>query len=204
MKLLKGLIYKFRFYKLNKHNYCRMESLFPVNRVYIGKGTYGPLNIKWMTTKDAKVEIGNYVSIGPKVTFLVGGEHNYHRISTYPFQSMIYKETTNQIINRDIIIEDDVWIEYDTLIMSGVTIGRGSVIGARSIVTKNVPAYSIFIGNKVVKKRFSEDIIAKLKKIDWHSVNHNISDKYKDYCQMEVNEENVDEIIKYFIRENKN
>lgn len=73
-------------------------------------------------------------------------------------------------MNHSIIIEDDVWIGYDALIMPGVTIGKGSVIGARAIVTKDVPPYSIYVGNKVIKKRFSEDIINKLSTIDFQKL----------------------------------
>jgi acetyltransferase-like isoleucine patch superfamily enzyme len=44
-------------------------------------------------------------------------------------------------------IEEDVWIGANCVILPGVTIGRGAVIGAGSVVTKSVPAYSIYVGN---------------------------------------------------------
>ena len=69
---------------------------------------------------------------------------------------LVYNEKTIDRKNNDIVIEDDVWIGFGVLIMSGVKVGKGSVIGARSIVTKDVPPYSIFVGNKVIKKRFPD------------------------------------------------
>ena len=52
-------------------------------------------------------------------------------------------------------IEDDCWIAANTIILAGVTIGRGSVIAAGSVVTKDVPPYSIVGGvpAKVIKSR---------------------------------------------------
>ena len=52
-----------------------------------------------------------------------------------------------------IVIEDNVWIGEFASILKGVTIGKGSVIGAHSVVTKDVPPYSIVAGNpaRVVK-----------------------------------------------------
>lgn len=152
-----------------------------------------------MAPKDAYVHIGNYCSIGPSVTFLVGGEHNYKRISTYPFQTLVYHEVTrDKNINRNIVIEDDVWIGFDALILSGVTVGKGSVIGARSIVSKDIPPYSIYVGNKIIKKRFSDKIIEKLKKIDYSKINHSSKDSYSDLCQEEVTEDNIDYILHRF------
>lgn len=54
-------------------------------------------------------------------------------------------------------------------ILSGVKIGDGSIIGANSLVTKDVPPYSIVAGNpcKVIKYRFSDNTIKDLKKIKW-------------------------------------
>lgn len=56
---------------------------------------------------------------------------------------------------KPIIICDDVWIGTGSIILPGVTIGKGSIVGAGSVVTKNVPAYSVVAGNpaKVIKQR---------------------------------------------------
>jgi serine acetyltransferase len=53
--------------------------------------------------------------------------------------------------------------------MSGVRIGDGAVIGAYSIVTKDVPPYTIVAGNpaKQIRKRFSDDVIHKLLELKW-------------------------------------
>lgn len=48
---------------------------------------------------------------------------------------------------KEIIIEDNVWIAANCMILKGVTIGQGSVVSAGSIVTENVPPYSIVRGN---------------------------------------------------------
>jgi len=45
------------------------------------------------------------------------------------------------------VIEDDVWIGFKATILKGVTIGRGSVIAAGSVVTKDVPPYTLVAGN---------------------------------------------------------
>ena len=44
-------------------------------------------------------------------------------------------------------IKDKVWIGFNVIILKGITIGEGAVIGAGSIVTKDVPAYTIVAGN---------------------------------------------------------
>jgi serine acetyltransferase len=69
----------------------------------------------------------------------------------------------------NIIIENDVWIGAKSTIMSGVKIGNGSVVGSCSVVTKDVPPYSIVVGNpaRVVKLRFTELQIERLLKISW-------------------------------------
>lgn len=60
---------------------------------------------------------------------------------------------------RPVVIEDDVWIGARVTLLPGVHIGRGSVIGAGSVVTKDVPAYSIVGGNpaRVLKYRIVPD-----------------------------------------------
>lgn len=188
-----------KFRKYNKHNDIYLTSLYPIKNISVGKKSYGKLNIRAYNDK-GMIKIGNYCSIADNVTFLVGGEHNYKRISTFPFQSRIYMQQTFNTPNYDILIDDDVWIGYDCLIMSNAHIGKGSVIGARSIVTGEVPPYSIYVGNKVIKQRFSNDIIDRLNKIDFSKVIHTKNDEYAKFCQKEVSEDNIEEIVKKFIK----
>lgn len=91
--------------------------------------------------KNCKIFIGNNVRIGPEVKIL-GGTHNY-----------FYKDLPD--IGKDVIINNDVWIGCDAIIMPGVEIGQGAVIGAGSVVTKDIPPWSIAVGNpaRVIKKR---------------------------------------------------
>lgn len=66
------------------------------------------------------------------------------------FQS--YKEQPLYV--KDVIIKENCWIGEKTIILPGVTIEKNSIIGAGSVVTKNIPEYSIAVGNpaKVIKK----------------------------------------------------
>jgi acetyltransferase-like isoleucine patch superfamily enzyme len=53
----------------------------------------------------------------------------------------------NQGVRREFIrVEDDCWIASHAVVLAGVTVGRGSIVAAGSVVTKNVPPYSIVAG----------------------------------------------------------
>ena len=99
----------------------------------------------------------------------------------------------------DIVVEDDVWIGYGALVLSGVTIGQGSIIGARSIVTKNVPPYSIYVGNRVIGKRFPDEIIDKLISIDFSTVLHIKGDRFEPVWDCELTLENYQDVYNRFI-----
>ncbi len=126
---------------------------------------------------DEKLIIGKYCSIACKTKFMfTSGNHKISSLSTYPFP-IFYEEwglnsddITGAWDNKgDIVIGNDVWIGYEAVIMEGVHIGDGAIIGTRAVVTKDVPSYTIVGGipAKEIKKRFSEDVIAKLKKMQW-------------------------------------
>ena len=93
----------------------------------------------------------------------------------------------------DIIIENDVWIGAHATIMSGVKISNGAIVGATATVTKDVPPYSIVVGNpaKIVKYRFSKKQIESLLEISWWNWTE---DRIKTEA-MNIWSNNIDEFI---------
>jgi acetyltransferase-like isoleucine patch superfamily enzyme len=101
------------------------------------------------------VEIGEYFHPGKDLVIL-STNHNYDG------DKIPYDES---YVKKPVIIKDFVWFGIGVRILPGVTIGEGAIIGMGSVVTKNVPAYSIVGGNpaKVIKYR-DIDKFKKLKK----------------------------------------
>ena len=69
----------------------------------------------------------------------------------------------------DTIVGNDVWFGRECMILPGIKIGDGAVIAARAVVVQDVPPYAVVGGNpaKIIKYRFSEEIIEELLKIQW-------------------------------------
>lgn len=65
----------------------------------------------------------------------------------------VFNKDWRNVISKEIYICSKVWIGFDVTILKGVTVGEGAVIGAKSVVTKDVPAWSVVAGNpaKVIK-----------------------------------------------------
>jgi len=93
------------------------------------------------------LKIGKDVMMGPDVC-IFNRNHKFDDISIPMWLQGVED-------SRNVIIEDDVWIGARVIILPGVTIGKGSVIGAGSVVTHDVPAYSVCGGNpaRVIKYR---------------------------------------------------
>ena len=124
--------------------------------------------------RDCHLLVGRYCALGHRLVFEIGLNHDYHGVTTYPFEDVLQKGdgTLNHArgVNRNqIIIGNDVWIGCDVTLLGGVRIGNGAVIGARAVVAKDVPPYAVVVGNpaRVIKYRFSQEIIGKLQKIKW-------------------------------------
>ena len=122
----------------------------------------------------AQVHIGKFCSIATSTIFL-GGEHRPDWVTTYPFPALAeaWVEATgiegHGRAKGDVTIGNDVWIGEGVAVLSGVTIGDGAVVGAYTVIAKDVPAYGIVVGNpaRLIRKRFSEEVIAALLKIRW-------------------------------------
>ncbi|MFT8808065.1 CatB-related O-acetyltransferase [Gluconobacter sp.] len=138
----------------------------------IGAHTYGVPTV--LEPDEAGLVIGDYCSIGPEVTIILGN-HRADLVSTYPFRTLSHfwpsaaEGQEDHSSKGDVIIGNDVWIGAHATIMSGVTIGDGAVIAAQALVTKPVPPYAIVGGNpaKVIRYRFSDSVIARLRALAW-------------------------------------
>lgn len=161
---LKLMYYRFCFRRKNKHNKTSLLNICDLSKVFIGKNTYGQINVSEGSLDNYYLRIGSYCSIAPEVIFLLANEHNINTISTYPFKSLIFGMGREAKGKGDIIVEDDVWIGARAIICSGVKIGQGAVIASGSVVTKNVEPYAIVGGNPAhfIKWRFDEDIRKRL------------------------------------------
>lgn len=141
-----------------------------------GRGTYclpGALHIMhW--SPEATLAVGAYCSFSTNVIILLGGDHRVDWVTTYPF-SHLWAEADahpgHPAPGKKTTIGNDVWIGFGATILGGVTIGDGAVIAANSLVTKDVPPYTIVGGNpaREIRKRFDEKTIERLLQVQWWS-----------------------------------
>ena len=126
------------------------------NHSYIGGSTF---------ISRTSITIGNNITIAWGCTIY---DHDSHSLNYMDRRMDIDDELCdiragiNFIKNKDwgcvnskpIVINDDVWIGMNCIILKGVTIGEGAIVGAGSVVTKDVPAWTLVAGNpaKVIKE----------------------------------------------------
>ena len=156
-----------------KHKHYTVDFVPSKYKKHIGKYTYGnPIIMDW--NDGSELTIGSFCSIANNIIIMVGssGGHNVGYVSTYPFHARpavwgTLKECP--VTDGSVHIGNDVWIGLGVIILPGVTIGDGAVIGAGAVVAKDVPPYSIVVGNpaKVIRKRFTDQQIEKLLKLKW-------------------------------------
>jgi acetyltransferase-like isoleucine patch superfamily enzyme len=161
---------------------------------FVGRGTYGYESL--MKRGVLCDKIGRFCSINE--TARVVENHLLSAVTTSPIieneiipLSNFYKSenqclSNSKRINSKVTIGNDVWIGYRAIICQGVTIGDGAIIGAGAVVTKDVAPYTIVGGvpAKEIRKRFSDEIIAKFLKIKWwdwslEKINTNLELFYK-------------------------
>lgn len=149
---------------IDKNCILKNEFIFEGNSGYIrvGKNTF--------INKDTKIISINEIIIGDNVTISYGCviyDHDSHSIDYQERRKDILKiieanDTNNDIQNKNwnsvktskVRIGDDAWLGFRVTILKGVTIGNGAIVAANSVVTKDIPPWTIAAGNpaRVVKE----------------------------------------------------
>lgn len=140
-KIVKELLGKSEDAFINPPFYCDYGS-----HIEVGKNFFANYNCTIIDV--AKVKIGDNCQMAPNVAIYTAGHplHPVARNSMYEY-------------GISVNIGDNVWIGGNTVIMPGVHIGSNTVIGAGSVVTKDIPDWSVAVGNpcRVIKKITEED-----------------------------------------------
>lgn len=116
---------------------CRLVTMRPNAEIYVGKDA-GMSGVTICCSK--RVTIGEYVGLGANVSII---DTDFHPINPY-LRKYANDENTN---SKEIEIGDFAWIGANSMILKGVHIGRGAVVGAGSVVTHDVPEFTIYAGN---------------------------------------------------------
>lgn len=129
---------------------CYIQPPFYANwsghNIHMGNNVYANFNLT--VVDDGDVYIGDSVMFGPNVTIATAG---------HPIEVSLRKKALQY--NMPVHIGNNTWIGAGVIILPGVTIGDNSVIGAGSVVTKDVPANVIAVGNpcKVMREISERD-----------------------------------------------
>lgn len=133
------------------------------DQILVGRGTI-------LSCNDSSISMGSNISMGPSCflvsrshltigsnvaigagTYMLGGGHAHDD----PDIPVIQQARTS----KGIVVEDGAWIGIGAKILDGVTIGRNSIVGAGAVVSKDVPPWTVVLGNpaRVVEKRKQAD-----------------------------------------------
>lgn len=140
-KIVKELLGKSENAFINPPFYCDYG-----DHIEVGKNFFANYNCTILDV--ARVVIGDNCQFAPNVSIYTAG-HPLH------------PDTRNTLYEYgiEVMIGDNVWVGGNTVICPGVHIGSNSVIGAGSVVTKDIPDWSVAAGNpcKVIRKITDED-----------------------------------------------
>lgn len=174
----------------NRHNNTSMASRFDVEKVEVGRYTYGKLDVSFFGEKDEKLVIGDLCSIASGVRFICGGGHRMDAFSTFPFERKFFGVV--EAVNKGpIVVEDDVWIGTNALILSGVKICRGAVVAAGAVVVRDVPPYAIVGGvpARPISYRFDDETISQLMRIDYSAIDADFIRRNRELLNAALNDD---------------
>lgn len=166
-------------YKCTFEGYNRIGVNTLLSDCFVGRGSFigGDSHL-------LKCHIGRFCCIAEKLKIGLGAHPSSKFVSVHPAfyspvkqigitflksNSAIFKEFKYAREGYLVDIGNDVWIGYNVTILDGLSIGDGAIVAAGSVVTKDVPPYTIVGGipAKIIKKRFCDEDIQILIKSHW-------------------------------------
>ncbi len=136
---------------------------FGGKHVHLGRYFYANFNLT--LTDDGHIYFGDRVLCGPNVSFIT---------ATHPVEPSLRAKALQ--FNRDIHVGSNVWFGAGAIILPGVTIGDNTVIGAGSVVTKDIPANVVAVGNpcRILRPIGERDheFFYKDCRIDWENMDY--------------------------------
>ncbi|MDP1863762.1 MAG: CatB-related O-acetyltransferase [Thiobacillus sp.] len=149
------------------------------NQVYVGKDVH----------IEANCRIGHFCLVANRVAIVGRHDHDFSAVG-YPVRFSPWvgsKRLPSQYAHEEAVIEDDVWLGYGTIVLTGVTVGRGSVVAAGSVVTRDIPPYSIAAGvpAKVIGKRFDDQATIDRHEAAIRDGHFRFSERGYDHCLIE-------------------
>jgi acetyltransferase-like isoleucine patch superfamily enzyme len=163
-------------------------------------------NFQLISSKESKIVIGKYCAIANNFKInTLNHDYNYPCLQGTFYKNFFKKKHPGELppitkvrTKGDVIIGNDVWVGEDVWVSSGITIGSGCVIGAKSVITKDLPPYTICCGVpcKPVKKRYSEDVVNFLLELKWWNWSNEKIKNNEKFFYLNLNNYNINEIIK--------
>lgn len=176
INFLKSFLNKKKVDNLGKNSkaYCLIFKRAKNSKIHIGDNCL--INGRLVTeTNESMIEIGNNVFIGGNTIIdclskikisndvlisyeCVLSDHDSHSINSSKRINDLSRFQANKMIwseinTKEIIIKNNAWIGMRSIILKGVTIGEGAIVAAGSVVTKDVPPYTLVAGNPAVIKK---------------------------------------------------
>jgi len=174
MKLIVIRVFKYVYWKLN---YIRSLFLYiPVK--LIAKSVGKNIRVNGVSKVNTNTILGNNIHMNGleilgkgkviiqdnfhsgKNLKIIAGNHNYDNGNKIPYDE--------SWVDKSIYIHENVWIGINVILIGDLTIGEGAIVAAGTVVTKDIPAYSIVGGNpsKIIKSRDIEHY-QKLKELNY-------------------------------------
>lgn len=175
---------KFLIYGTNLH-IGKGTHLWAPKLLRIGKGVYIGKHVHI----DANCEIGDYCLLANRVAIVGRHDHDFSAIG-FPVRYAPWvgsRRIPSPYADEKAVIERDVWLGYGVIVLTGVLVGRGAVVAAGSVVTKDIPPYSIAAGvpARVIGQRFTDASAITLHEAAIRDGRFSLSERSYDHCVIE-------------------